>query len=149
MNTRLACLARAQWRWSPATEQQPSAGTLRSARPRHTPAPQAAAPVAGLPLNRWARCSHLCSRTGGLTPATLPPGRGESRPLRQLARLPTPAQAARTKAAASDATSPCVHCPSVLLRLRSFLSWDDYFMSLAFLSAERSKDPNKQVGSEP
>ena len=26
-----------------------------------------------------------------------------------------------------------------------YLSWDDYFMALAFLSAERSKDPNKQV----
>ncbi|CAK0842952.1 unnamed protein product [Prorocentrum cordatum] len=25
------------------------------------------------------------------------------------------------------------------------LSWDDYFMALAFLSAQRSKDPNKQV----
>ena len=28
-----------------------------------------------------------------------------------------------------------------------YLSWDDYFMSLAFLSAMRSKDPNKQVGA--
>lgn len=28
---------------------------------------------------------------------------------------------------------------------RSYLSWDDYFMALAFLSAQRSKDPNKQV----
>ena len=28
-----------------------------------------------------------------------------------------------------------------------FLSWDDYFMSIAFLSAQRSKDPNKQVGA--
>ena len=26
-----------------------------------------------------------------------------------------------------------------------FLSWDDYFMAVAFLSAQRSKDPNKQV----
>lgn len=26
-----------------------------------------------------------------------------------------------------------------------YLSWDDYFMSIAFLSAERSKDPNRQV----
>ena len=29
----------------------------------------------------------------------------------------------------------------------SYLSWDDYFMSIAFLSARRSKDPNKQVGA--
>lgn len=27
------------------------------------------------------------------------------------------------------------------------LSWDDYFMSVAFLSAQRSKDPNRQVGA--
>eukprot|EP00775_Hariotina_reticulata_P011791 gene11791-11936_t len=27
----------------------------------------------------------------------------------------------------------------------TYLSWDDYFMAVAFLSAERSKDPNKQV----
>ena len=26
-----------------------------------------------------------------------------------------------------------------------YLSWDDYFMALAFLSAQRSKDPSKQV----
>lgn len=26
------------------------------------------------------------------------------------------------------------------------MSWDDYFMSIAFLSAKRSKDPNRQVG---
>ncbi|CAD7704207.1 unnamed protein product [Ostreobium quekettii] len=28
-----------------------------------------------------------------------------------------------------------------------FLTWDDYFMALAFLSAQRSKDPNRQVGA--
>ncbi|KAL4857703.1 Deoxycytidylate deaminase [Chlorella vulgaris] len=27
------------------------------------------------------------------------------------------------------------------------LVWDDYFMAVAFLSAQRSKDPNKQVGA--
>ncbi|KAL5543903.1 hypothetical protein UlMin_007687 [Ulmus minor] len=30
---------------------------------------------------------------------------------------------------------------------KGYLSWDDYFMSIAFLSAERSKDPNRQVGA--
>ena len=29
----------------------------------------------------------------------------------------------------------------------STLSWDDYFMSIAFLSAMRSKDPSTQVGA--
>jgi dCMP deaminase len=28
-----------------------------------------------------------------------------------------------------------------------YLSWDDYFMSVALLSAQRSKDPNTQVGA--
>uniref|UniRef100_UPI001CB8FC44 deoxycytidylate deaminase-like n=1 Tax=Erigeron canadensis TaxID=72917 RepID=UPI001CB8FC44 len=28
-----------------------------------------------------------------------------------------------------------------------YLSWDDYFMAIAFLSAERSKDLNRQVGA--
>jgi dCMP deaminase len=27
------------------------------------------------------------------------------------------------------------------------IKWDDYFMSIAFLSAKRSKDPNTQVGA--
>ncbi|WCJ25333.1 Cytidine/deoxycytidylate deaminase family protein [Euphorbia peplus] len=30
---------------------------------------------------------------------------------------------------------------------KEYLSWDDYFMAIAFLSAERSKDPNRQVGA--
>jgi hypothetical protein len=30
-------------------------------------------------------------------------------------------------------------------RADRYLSWDDYFMAVAFLSAQRSKDPNKQV----
>lgn len=33
----------------------------------------------------------------------------------------------------------------LLLDYCRYLSWDDYFMSVAFLSAQRSKDPNKQV----
>ena len=28
-----------------------------------------------------------------------------------------------------------------------YLNWDQYFMSIALLSAERSKDPNTQVGT--
>ena len=28
-----------------------------------------------------------------------------------------------------------------------YLSWDEYFMSVAFLSAQRSKDPSSQVGA--
>ena len=29
----------------------------------------------------------------------------------------------------------------------AYLSWDDYFMAVALLSAQRSKDPNTQVGA--
>jgi deoxycytidylate deaminase len=29
------------------------------------------------------------------------------------------------------------------------LDWDTYFMALAFLTAQRSKDPNKQVDGRP
>ena len=30
---------------------------------------------------------------------------------------------------------------------QDYLSWDEYFMAVALLSAERSKDPNTQVGA--
>ncbi|KAJ8449577.1 hypothetical protein Cgig2_005599 [Carnegiea gigantea] len=30
---------------------------------------------------------------------------------------------------------------------KEYISWDDYFMAIAFLSAQRSKDPNRQVGA--
>ena len=30
---------------------------------------------------------------------------------------------------------------------RDYISWDDYFMGVALLAAERSKDPNTQVGA--
>ena len=30
---------------------------------------------------------------------------------------------------------------------KNYISWDDYFMGIALLSAKRSKDPNTQVGA--
>ena len=33
------------------------------------------------------------------------------------------------------------------MKREEYLSWDEYFMGIALLSAERSKDPNTQVGS--
>ena len=30
---------------------------------------------------------------------------------------------------------------------KDYISWDEYFMGIALLSANRSKDPNTQVGS--
>eukprot|EP00884_Botryococcus_braunii_P011501 jgi/Botrbrau1/20351/Bobra.0006s0020.1 len=50
----------------------------------------------------------------------------------------------REASASTDCTKPDPFNP----RPRSeFLRWDDYFMGVAFLSARRSKDPNKQVGA--
>ena len=33
------------------------------------------------------------------------------------------------------------------MKRKDYLSWDEYFMGLAILSAERSKDPSTQVGA--
>lgn len=37
--------------------------------------------------------------------------------------------------------------PGVTTKRLDYLSWDDYFMAVAFLSAQRSKDPHTQVGA--
>ena len=33
------------------------------------------------------------------------------------------------------------------MKRQNYLSWDEYFMAVALLSAQRSKDPNTQVGA--
>ncbi len=33
------------------------------------------------------------------------------------------------------------------MKRKNYISWDEYFMALALISAERSKDPNSQVGA--
>lgn len=33
------------------------------------------------------------------------------------------------------------------MKRRDYISWDEYFMGIALLSAKRSKDPNTQVGA--
>ena len=38
-------------------------------------------------------------------------------------------------------------CQPTSTKRLSYLSWDDYFMAMAFLTARRSKDPNTQVGA--
>ena len=38
-------------------------------------------------------------------------------------------------------------CVCVCVFSIRYLNWDEYFMAVAFLSAQRSKDPNKQVGA--
>ena len=34
----------------------------------------------------------------------------------------------------------------VITKRTDYLQWDEYFMAVAFLSAQRSKDPKSQVG---
>lgn len=36
---------------------------------------------------------------------------------------------------------------SLNIKRTDYLDWDTYFMSVAFLSAQRSKDPHSQVGA--
>lgn len=36
---------------------------------------------------------------------------------------------------------------SIVKKRTNYLQWDEYFMAVAFLSAQRSKDPNSQVGA--
>ncbi|XP_067948282.1 deoxycytidylate deaminase-like [Watersipora subatra] len=38
-------------------------------------------------------------------------------------------------------------CSGKATKRTNYISWDDYFMALAFLSAQRSKDPSSQVGA--
>ncbi|VFQ93740.1 unnamed protein product [Cuscuta campestris] len=47
----------------------------------------------------------------------------------------------------SEARKGSLKSPYDPSKRESYLSWDDYFMAIAFLSAERSKDPNRQVGA--
>uniref|UniRef100_A0A7N0SZY6 dCMP deaminase n=1 Tax=Kalanchoe fedtschenkoi TaxID=63787 RepID=A0A7N0SZY6_KALFE len=44
-------------------------------------------------------------------------------------------------------TDSSPHDPFDPSKRQCYLSWDDYFMAIAFLSAQRSKDPNRQVGA--
>ncbi|TVU35004.1 hypothetical protein EJB05_16868 [Eragrostis curvula] len=48
---------------------------------------------------------------------------------------------------AADAERPPAQSPFDSAKREGYISWDDYFMAIAFLSAERSKDPNRQVGA--
>lgn len=41
----------------------------------------------------------------------------------------------------------CVEQGGIQMKREDYLSWDQYFMGIALLSAERSKDPSTQVGA--
>ncbi|KAH0903124.1 hypothetical protein HID58_042627 [Brassica napus] len=59
---------------------------------------------------------------------------------------PKPRRSASTEISAVSRRFPGLD-PYSPLKRNGYLSWDDYFMAIAFLSAERSKDPNRQVGA--
>ncbi|CAN1318284.1 Deoxycytidylate deaminase [Linum perenne] len=47
-----------------------------------------------------------------------------------------------------EAAEKCIsQSPFDPSKRKRYLSWDDYFMAIAFLSAERSKDPNRQASA--
>ncbi|CAH0480379.1 unnamed protein product [Peronospora belbahrii] len=56
----------------------------------------------------------------------------------------------QTKDKESDthvSVNPSTGLSKTVQKRGDYLSWDDYFMSVAFLSAMRSKDPSTQVGA--
>ncbi|GAQ84843.1 Deoxycytidylate deaminase [Klebsormidium nitens] len=64
--------------------------------------------------------------------------------------LRTPEKQPRLLDQSLGATSPALPGkpdPEDPSKRKGYLSWDDYFMAVAFLSAQRSKDPNRQVGA--
>ena len=92
-------------------------------------------------------CPAAPSRGSGATRRIRPLEQGESTP-------PTSTRLALTHRPTSQANSieekksnSFRRDSSPRAREPRYLSWDEYFMALAFLSAQRSKDPNKQVGA--
>ncbi|XDA89856.1 hypothetical protein R6Z07M_019465 [Ovis aries] len=121
------------------------------------PGPEAAGRTFG-----WAGRAPSLPRRGGArdppTPGTPPRPRARpglrrlpaARRARPLGRLPPRARGG--KAAAAGRRGLALACrPSmseVPCRKRDdYLEWPEYFMAVAFLSAQRSKDPNSQVGA--
>jgi len=97
----------------------------------------AGAVAAALVLRRMlrARCAEGC--------ACAHAGRGPTTPHKRAAvRVPS------TDEDATPARADRLHSdPTAVTKRTSNLSWDEYFMAVAFLSAQRSKDPNRQVGA--
>jgi len=52
-----------------------------------------------------------------------------------------------TQPAAPAATATAAATATTVSKREDYISWDDYFMGVAFLSAMRSKDPSTQVGA--
>lgn len=54
---------------------------------------------------------------------------------------------AATTTTSSTSTAASASGSGMVQKREDYISWDDYFMGVAFLSAMRSKDPSTQVGA--
>ncbi|KAL6614450.1 hypothetical protein ACP70R_036720 [Stipagrostis hirtigluma subsp. patula] len=63
--------------------------------------------------------------------------------LRLLASCKTSSARSQNQPLPADERPPA-QSPFDSTKRKGYISWDDYFMAIAFLSAERSKDPNRQ-----
>ena len=151
-----------------AGDSSPSQHPSQNARiDLYDPEPRKGCAVAQLPFSwSWVRnmAVHSCDLHLGLGSWTLlrlccPPGRrapAQSQPRREDAVCACRLKAAHltttdeTLSAADPATLPCVclaRRKNTTGELCRSLTWQEYFMAVAFLSAQRSKDPSKQVGA--
>lgn len=60
--------------------------------------------------------------------------------LREAFSPPSPLRLTRKRCSSNAAESGCG-----VKKRKDYLQWEEYFMAIAFLSAQRSKDPNSQV----
>lgn len=118
-----------------------STGPPRTAkRPRLTPLAEDSTPTAA-PAPLAAAPAPLPAALGP-APAALAPAPAAPTP----APAPAPAVAA-TNGGGGGAAAGTAGAAGKTTKRSNFLVWDDYFMSVAFLSAMRSKDPSTQVGA--
>lgn len=63
--------------------------------------------------------------------------------LREAFSPPSPLRLTRKRC--STASSDAAESGWGVKKRKDYLQWEEYFMAIAFLSAQRSKDPNSQV----
>ncbi|XP_041870864.1 deoxycytidylate deaminase isoform X2 [Corvus kubaryi] len=88
-------------------------------------------------------CTFLPPHSSGLTLAALPAGPGRAGPGRPRPRIRRRVPQAGYHGSADRSFSSEASCK----KREDYLEWPEYFMAVAFLSAQRSKDPSSQVGA--
>lgn len=89
-------------------------------------------------LARRRRTSCACLACDALRASSTPPRAAKRRP---SAMEPAPEDSTPVNNDRLNSN------PVATSKRESALTWDEYFMAVAFLSAQRSKDPNRQVGA--